>query len=165
MNRLMTPEHLHVALNHLPLIGLAASLLPLCYGLLRKNTEVITIALCMCLLFGASTVAVMWTGEAAEDRFEKSSVLTPLDSMGKKWMAIHEDRAKIAAIAGYLAVAVCLASLVAKRYGAKYLMLGAWATSLMLVVAIILMAWVADSGGQIRHPEFRTGAHRTSALL
>lgn len=165
MNRLMTPEHLHVALNHLPLIGLAASLLPLCYGLLWKKTEVITIALCMCLLFGASTVAVMWTGEAAEDRFENSSVVTPLDSTGKKWMAIHEDRAKIAAIGSYLTVAVSLASLLAKRCGAKYLMLGGWATSFVLVIALILMAWVADSGGQIRHPEFRTGAHRTPALL
>ena len=144
MNRFLTPEHLHVVLNHLPLIGLAASLLPLLYGLLRKKTEVVTIALCMCVLFGASTAAVMWTGEAAEDRFEKSTMAAPLDAAGKKWMDIHEDRAKIAAMAGYVAVAVGLASLLAGRWSAPYQTLGGWVTCLALVIVIALMAWAIE---------------------
>ncbi len=39
MNRLMTPEHLHAVLNHLPLLGVASACIPLLYGLIRKNNE------------------------------------------------------------------------------------------------------------------------------
>ena len=34
MNRLMTPEHLHAVLNHLPLLGIASACIPLLYGLI-----------------------------------------------------------------------------------------------------------------------------------
>lgn len=163
MNRLLTPEHLHVALNHLPLIGLAASLLPLLYGLFRKNTEVLIIALCMCVLFGGSTFAVMWTGETAEDRFEQTSMPVLLDAAGKKWMEIHEDRAKIAAVSGYLVAVIGLVSLVLGKWSTQYRYLGGWVTCIALVTAITLMVWVADSGGQIRHPEFRSAVQSTNS--
>jgi len=34
-----SPEHLHVVVNHLPLIGLAASAIPLLYALLRSESH------------------------------------------------------------------------------------------------------------------------------
>jgi TctA family transporter len=164
MNRLLTPEHLHVALNHLPLVGLAASLIPLVYGLVRKNAEVLVIALAMGVVFGGSTIAVMWTGEGAEERFEHASMVTPLDAAGKSMMKVHEDHAKIASVVSYLPVAACLVSLVIGRWRPQYRYLSGWAVCIVLMITISLMIWVADSGGQIRHPEFRSGLATESFL-
>ncbi|HQR06027.1 MAG TPA: hypothetical protein PLN21_04345 [Gemmatales bacterium] len=82
MNRLMTPEHLHAMLNHLPLLGVASACIRLLYGLIRKNSEVVFVALLMVAIFGASAFFVMMSGNQAEARFEHSEYSSMLDASG-----------------------------------------------------------------------------------
>jgi peptidoglycan/LPS O-acetylase OafA/YrhL len=156
MNRLMTPEHLHAVLNHLPLLGVASACIPLLYGLIRKNSEVVFVALLMVALFGASSFFVMMFGNQAEERFEHSALSDLLDVSGKAWLKTHEEQAKLAAVTSYGLTGLAIVALILAKYrpGAK-LYLG-WAVLILCLLTIVMMARVADSGGQIRHPEFRS---------
>lgn len=156
MNRLMTPEHLHAMLNHLPLLGLASACIPLLYGLIRKNTEVVFVALLMVVLFGASAFLVMMSGNQAQERAEHSSLSGMLDASGKTWMKTHEDQAKLAAVASYGLAAIALVALILTKYRPGTRLTLGWVVLILCVIAIVMMARVADSGGQIRHPEFRS---------
>lgn len=156
MNRLMTPEHLHAVLNHLPLLGVASACIPLLYGLIRKNSEVVFVALLMVAIFGASAFFVMMSGNQAEERFEHSALSGMLDSSGKTWLKTHEDQAKLAAVTSYGLAAMALVALILAKFrpGTKLYM--GWLVLILCLLTIVMMARVADSGGQIRHPEFRS---------
>jgi len=156
MNRLMTPEHLHAMLNHLPLLGLASACIPLLYGLIRKNSEVVFVALLMVVLFGASAFFVMMSGNQAEERFEHSALSGMLDASGKTWLKTHEDQAKLAAVTSYGLAAVALVALILAKYRPGTRLTMGWVVLILCLLAIVMMARVADSGGQIRHPEFRS---------
>ncbi len=156
MNRLMTPEHLHAVLNHLPLLGVASACIPLLYGLIRKNNEVVFVALLMVAIFGASAFFVMMSGNQAEERFEHSALSGMLDASGKTWLKTHEDQAKLAAVTSYGLAALAIVALILPKYrpGTKLYM--GWLVLILCLLTIVMMARVADSGGQIRHPEFRS---------
>lgn len=156
MNRFLTPEHLHAAVNHLPLIGLCAACIPLLYGVLRKQTEVLIVAFLMCVLFGGSMALVMKSGEEAEDRFEKQPMSSMLDAGGKAALDQHEDQAKMAAIPAYATAALGLLGLVVLWRRPSWKLYCGWLTLVVALIAIGLMLRTADSGGQIRHPEFRS---------
>jgi len=49
----ITPEHLHVTVNHIPLIGLAFACVPLLFALIAKQRSVLWVGLIMVLLGGA----------------------------------------------------------------------------------------------------------------
>ncbi|MGA0334305.1 MAG: hypothetical protein ACO3NW_10155 [Kiritimatiellia bacterium] len=53
----MTPEHLHLALNHLPLLGAALSLIPILIGLLTRNRMTLLSGL---LYLGGGLELAMW---------------------------------------------------------------------------------------------------------
>lgn len=156
MNRLMTPEHVHAVLNHLPLLGVASACIPLLYGLIRKNSEVVFVALLMVAIFGASAFFVMMSGNKAEERFEHSALTDMLDTAGKTWMKTHEDQAKLAAVTSYGLAALAIVSLILPKYRPETKFYMGWLVLILCLLNIVMMARVADSGGQIRHPEFRS---------
>jgi hypothetical protein len=162
MNFPDTAEHWHVALNHLPLIGVAASIIPLLAGAVLRQRPLVLTGLIMVVLFGGSTALVMNTGEEAEERFEHGEAAAQLDDVGEQWMHVHEDRAHLAAKIAYGTAAFALLA---------FILALAWRRSMLIVSILALlgaagtvgaMAWVADAGGQIRHPEFRSGPPPTT---
>ena len=70
---LVSPEHLHVVINHLPIIGLVAAVLPLAVGVVgRRRGESLLIGLVLALGFAGTIPAVMWSGQEAEDGWAHS---------------------------------------------------------------------------------------------
>ena len=151
-----TDEHLHVMLNHLALVGLAAAVLPLVVGAIRRERPMVIVGLAMVVLFGASIPLVMETGEEAEHKFEHGALSALIDADGAEWIEVHSDRAHgwsklVYGTTAFAALAIVL-TVVNRRLAAP---LGAIAAAACVACSASL-AWVADAGGKIRHPEFRT---------
>jgi uncharacterized membrane protein len=162
MERLFTPEHLHALLNHLPAAGILACSLFLLYGLVRKNVEFIVVAQILIVVFSAATFLVMTTGVKAQERFDHAPFNGLLDGPGKDALTTHENQARLAALGAYGLAVVTVAVLIVGRVRPALRVPTGWLILLGCVLVILFMCWVASSGGQIRHPEFRSTHSLTS---
>jgi len=155
----MTWAHLHLALNHVPVVGLPLLLVLLAWGLARRSPEVTRASFALLVLLALITIVVQLTGESAEELVEDLPGV--LESVVER----HEDAALWGTI-GMAALGVLsfigLWQLRAGRAGVP------WYSSAVFVVGLAvaaLMGWIANLGGQIRHTEIApqpTGVERTA---
>ena len=106
----MTPEYLHVVLNHLPLFGLLIGGTLLFAALIRKSAELRGAALVVVALSALSAWPVAEAGESGFDRVQSMS-----NADGLKWLKEHEARADKAVPVVYVTAALAAAALVAAR--------------------------------------------------
>lgn len=148
----MNATHLHLMLNHIPVLGTAFGLALLAFALGRRSEELKKAGLATFLLTALLAVPVYLTGEPAED------VAQPLPGVSKAIIEQHEQAATVA-FTGLVVLGVgALAGLILFR-GSK--IVPRWFGSVMLAASLIvggLMAWTANLGGQVRHTEIRLGA-------
>ncbi|MFA6173411.1 MAG: hypothetical protein WC701_06955 [Kiritimatiellales bacterium] len=155
---MFTPEHLHVALNHVALIGLSVAILPLMIGLIRKDRGALLSGLLIVLICGLSIPVVMETGDGAAERLVTGVAGVQIDSTAAAFLQTHEDRADIAAIFVYIAMAFAAVSLLIMRFAPSYQYKAAALVLVDCIICTALLVWTAEAGGQIRHPEFRPAA-------
>jgi hypothetical protein len=91
---MITPEHLHLALNHLPFLGAGFAIIPLAVGFITKNKNAVLAGLLIAVLSGWVTPIVMETGESAYERYEKGPIASFLDPQAEQFLEIHEHRAE-----------------------------------------------------------------------
>ena len=155
MSSMFTPEHLHVALNHVPLIGVAIACVPLFFGLFRRCRPALFGGLVLALACSASVFVVLETGESAAERFGSGPLSALIDSDGLQWLGVHAHRADRVALLLYAVLGSAVLGLIAMwRLRRAERILGAITLALALAATAGLV-WVADAGGKIRHPEFR----------
>jgi hypothetical protein len=140
--------HLHLMLNHLPVIGAPILLLVLTIGMVRGSREIVTVALALTIGLAAASGAVYLTGEPAEALVERATWFP--ESLTES----HEDRATMALVATLVTGALSVAALALRRR-AQWLPRLVWAG---LAASTFLLGWTAWSGGQIRHEEIRSAA-------
>jgi uncharacterized membrane protein len=148
----MNATHLHLLLNHVPVLGSVFALGLLAFGMWRKSAELQKAA------FGAFGIAALiaipayLTGEPAEESVES------LPGVLEAIIENHETAASFA-FGGILALGViAILGLFLFRGGKN---ISPPFTVLILMGAITvsaLMAWTANLGGQIRHTEIRPNA-------
>jgi uncharacterized membrane protein len=149
----MNDAHLHLLLNHFPLIGGLISLLILATGLVIRKDILLNTGLAILLVSAAVTYPVFETGEGAEQIVE---------SMGREKHdvienAIHEhEEASEKAMTGMMVLgAAAIGTLIVGRKNNVRLRI----LSIVILVGGIavmgLMANAAKLGGQISHPEVR----------
>ena len=151
----LTAAHLHLILNHVPIIGIAVSCLPIVIGILAQSRTTIAAGLLATLLCAATVPTIMESGSNAAHAFRDGSTLPPLDEAGKIVMHIHGGRAKQTAPVIYASAILALLSLLAL---AKFPRPATWLSAAVLLgntISIALSVWTADAGGRIRHTEFR----------
>ena len=146
----MNAAHIHLLLNHIPVIGVPLVLLLLLYGILGRHEEVKKSAYAAFVIMAVVAIPTYWTGEPAENIIEN------LSGVSEFYFGKHEDAALWAMIGtetlGTLALAAHFAFRAPK-------IVTAWFLNLLLGMAVItslLMAWTANLGGQIRHMELRS---------
>ena len=152
---MFTPEHLHVALNHIALIGLAVAVIPLLIALLRKDRGALQSAWLIILLCGLSIPVVMITGENGAARLTSGAAGIQLDTAAQQALAEHEDRAEKAAGFVYAATGLAVAGLLMMRFAPKHQYKVAALTLAACLLGSAMLIWTAEAGGQIRHSEFR----------
>ncbi|WP_437718249.1 hypothetical protein WMF45_18620 [Sorangium sp. So ce448] len=168
----MNAAHLHLIINHLPIVGFAiAAVLLILAFFHRAERGALRSAVLVLVLSAAGAAAAYLSGEPAEEVVER------LPGTSEQAMEVHEERAGVAtALAGLTALAGIAALLLAERRrtapGAPAAMTLADAperrrtvSSAPVVITLggaILtsgaMAWTGAAGGEIRHPEVRGGA-------
>jgi uncharacterized membrane protein len=145
----MNPAHLHLALNHVPVLGALFALGLLAWGLLRRDDSVQRTALSAFVLVALAAIPVYLTGEPAEEVVER------LAGVAEPAIEAHEDAALAALIGIELLGVVALAGLLARATRASRMIVRA--VLVLALGAAGLMARTANLGGQIRHAEVRDG--------
>jgi hypothetical protein len=146
----MSGVHIHLLLNHIPVIGGMFVLALLALALVRRSSELAKIALGFFAVLGAVAVVVFLTGEPAEELVEG------LPGVSEGIMERHEELALIATVAMAALGSLSLAALAAFRRRLLPRWVGAAGFALALGVGG-LMGYTANLGGQIRHTEIRAG--------
>jgi hypothetical protein len=152
---MFTPEHLHVALNHVALIGLPVAIIPLTIALLRKDRGALLSGLLIVLLCGLSIPVVMETGDGAAERLATGAAGAQMDRAAAAFLNEHEHRADIAAVFVYIATGLAAAGLLVMRFAPRHQYKLAAFVLAGCIICTALLVWTAEAGGQIRHPEFR----------
>jgi hypothetical protein len=155
----MNGAHLHLIVTHLPVLGFGFGALLLAFGLIRKNRVVQQTALGVLVLAGLAAGAAYWTGEGAEEAIESQL------GAGKPFIELHEEAGLIGLGLAGLAGSMALIVLATGRKGRE---LSRGLAALNLVFALIAggtLAWVANLGGQIAHPEIRNGQRASPGEL
>lgn len=145
-------EHIHVLINHLPVIGLAMGILALTLALLMRSRPAQIVALVLVLVSAASAWPVNFTGLRAYEALRGI-----VDDESADWLDAHFDRAGKFAPAFYALAVLAAAALLAPRKWPRTALPLAIATLVLAVACEGASGWIALAGGQIRHPEFRSG--------
>ena len=147
----MNWAHVHLMLNHIPVIGIGFAVLLLAVSIARRSYELNTVALVFVTLVSLWAIPAYLTGEPAEE------VVEDLPGVSEELIEEHEEQAEIAFILVEVAGGLALITLIARRYSDK---LGQRLVILTLLVLIIsggLIGWTANLGGKIHHEEIRSG--------
>lgn len=144
----MDTHHLHLVLNHIPVLGLLFGSAILMYGAWRHHDSVVRVALGLFAVSGLGAGAAYLTGEGAEEIVEN------IASIPHAVIESHEEMGLIALIAAAIVGGLSVLALFVWRT----VDIPRWATVVALVLALAasgVVGYTANLGGQIRHPELR----------
>jgi hypothetical protein len=151
----MSWAHVHLAVNHLPVILLPVSAAMLMAAWAKKSPVLQKAGLAWLVVAAIAGGGAYFSGEPAEE------IVEDLPDVSKPAIEEHEEAALIAAVATGTAGLLALGALVIGRGPAP----GAgWILTATFVVAFVaagLMLWAANLGGRISHPEIRGPAATT----
>jgi cytochrome bd-type quinol oxidase subunit 2 len=148
----MSAAHVHLLLNHVPILGSIFGLLVLCYGMLRKSGEIKETSLGVFVITALVTIPVYLTGDGA------AQIVSNLPGVSTAIIQQHDQAATITMFAIQILGVVSLLSLWLSRRSRRELR--SWMTLGVFILAMIssgLGAWTGSIGGQIRHTEVRAG--------
>ena len=141
--------HLHLALNHLPVLGTPFVLLLLLWSWWRKQPVTARFSLWLFVVLSAVSIGVKYTGDFAWENVQKQPSFDPV-LVGR-----HEQAADQATTGVFfLGIAAAVALFISRAGRATPV----WARMMVTVIAVatcLLMARTANLGGHIRHPEIR----------
>ena len=153
----MNAAHLHLLLNHAPVIGTVFGILLLAVAVMRRSDELVRVGLGFFALLAVITVVVYLTGGAAEELVEN------LPGISEALIERHEESALAATIVLAVFGGAAAVGLVAFRRKPLPRPVGIVALVLSLI-SVGFMAWTANLGGQIRHTEIRAGVPTADAI-
>lgn len=143
----MSSAHLHILLNHFPVIGTAIAAFVLFYGFFKRSDEIKKLSLILLVLTSLITIPVYLTGEKAE------GTVVSIEGVNEDFIEPHEEFAFKAFIASDIVGALALITLFIYRKP-KHLPMGVAALFFALMLALNgMMAWTAHLGGLINHTE------------
>jgi hypothetical protein len=144
--------HVHLLVNHVPIIGELLALPLLGLALWRRDVGS-TLAACLVVaIAGAGGAAADLTGDGAAD------AVWDLPGTSKGWLHEHEERGEKAAIvAGITGIGAIAVGVATARRGSPP-MAGLAAVGVAALASAGLLVWTGAAGGYIRHVEFRDEA-------
>lgn len=144
----MDAAHIHLLLNHVPVIGALFGLLVLAYGLARSSDDVVRTGLWFLVVVGLTSGIVYLTGEPAEELVEG------LPGFSHAILERHEAVALWTTVGGAVLGLAALVGLVRYRDRGPP---RRYATIMLLLTLGLsgMMGWTANLGGQVMHQEIR----------
>ena len=146
----MNAAHMHLVLNHFPIVGVVFAIPLLLLGWLLRRDDFSRAGLLLVVLAGILTIPAFLTGESAEDVVER------LPKVSAAVIERHEEAAKVAlGLMGATAILGAI-GLVAGFMKKNVLRVLVPLTLLACLVSTVALAWTNNLGGQIQHSEIRT---------
>ncbi len=148
----MNDAHLHLVVNHFPIIGTIFGLGILITGIVMKNNVIKNIAyvlFCISAIFG---FASMFTGEGAEEIAEK------LPSVTDQIIHEHEEMAEKLALVLYVLAGISLVGLFLNFKNHAKANVVSFFAFVIALVAVFLGKQTGTTGGEVRHTEIRDNA-------
>jgi hypothetical protein len=147
----MNPAHVHLLLNHIPVVGIWLGIALYLVALLKKP-EWRSLGLGVFVLMALLTIPAYLSGEPAEE------MIRGLPGVSEATVEEHEEAAVPALIAMLVLGAVALAGLVRFREATSWSRGYGWGVLLLALLAGALIGRTANHGAHIRHPEIRSAA-------
>lgn len=148
----MNDAHLHMVVNHFPIIGTILGLGILITGLILKNNSVKSTAYVLFVVAAIFALFSMGTGEGAEELVED------MPSIGKEIIHEHEEMAEKLALVLYALGVVSLAGLYLNYKKHAKANLVSFIAVITAIVSVFFATETGTTGGEIRHTEIRANA-------
>jgi uncharacterized membrane protein len=145
----MNDAHLHLVVNHFPIIGTIFGLVTLIAGLVLKNDSVKNTAYILLIVSAIFAFLSMYTGERAEEMIED------MPNIGHQIIHEHEELAEKLALLSYATAAFSLLSLYTSTKKHKFSKSTSIITLVLAIATTVVGSLVGTSGGEIRHTEIR----------
>jgi len=145
----MDTAYLHFIFNHFPILGTLFGVCILAIGLLKKDKSLEDAGLVTFVIVAILTIPAFLTGEAAEDVAEN------IEGVSEYFIEQHEELAEKAL---WLMMTLGAFSLFAIIYSKLKKQRITFVKVIAMLVALgifVLMVFVGNSGGEIRHSEIR----------
>lgn len=145
----MNDAHVHLVLNHLPIIIPMIGLLVLIGGMIFKSEVVKRTAYLILILGAIAAIPTFATGEGAEE------VIEELAGVDENLIKTHEEIAEKFAILCYVLGGISLLGLWANFYKKSFSTIISFATIIICITTLYFAKQTATTGGEIRHSEIR----------
>ncbi len=148
----MDAVHIHLMLNHLPVLATPLGFILLLFGFVWKNRTLRTTALGLFVLAAVAVIPVYLTGEPAEE------VVESLPGVQEGIIDQHSDLGKLGFIGSGVLGLLALVVLIRYRGKSEF---PVQAGILLLATSAIscgVLIQTAYLGGQVRHTEIRAGS-------
>jgi len=139
----------HLAINHIPIVGTACTLLLLLIGLTFRNTFVQKIALWFLLILTAVTIVTYFAGDQAGD------LITRLSATSRQLLHMHAQLARTALLAMAFVGGCSLVCLLFARFQ-NFFNYCTRAIFAMTAVCMVLFILTGYLGGQLAYEEIRS---------
>ena len=146
----MSATHLHIMLNHFPIMGGWIAVVLLGWGLFARSRDLTRAGLILTLVVGVGGYLAFETGDRAEHQVEH------LPWAVEEIIHEHEEAGEKAF---YILAAAGVAALVGliRMRGERAARLEGGITLAVLLLGAMCAAWAGLEGGKIRHEEVRPG--------
>ena len=147
----MDYTHVHLLLNHFPIVGSLIGTVLLLFGLWKNNISIQKISLLIIFIMALLAIPVFLTGEPAEEKVE---------NLPGVMESIIEDHEEASQIAFWFLIAAGVISIIS--FAMQFLLHSSAKTAVLIsllvsITASGLMMRAGYYGGQIRHTEIRKG--------
>jgi uncharacterized membrane protein len=147
----MNDAHLHLVVNHLPIIFPIAGIIIMITGLVSKSEAVKRTAFMIFIVGALTTIAAMGTGEGAEE------VVENINGVTENYIESHEESAETFAVLAYILGGISLLGLWASFKQRFFSTIISITTLIFAFVVLFFAKQTGTTGGEIRHTEIRSG--------
>lgn len=148
----MNDAHLHLVVNHFPIIGTILGLGILVSGIVIKNNAIKNTAYVVFSVVAIFAFLSMATGEGAEE------IVEDMPNIGKQIIHEHEEMAEKLAVVLYVLGIVSLIGLYTNFKNNSKATIISYITVVIASFGALLAQQTGTTGGEIRHTEIRDNA-------
>lgn len=155
----MNQAHVHLVVNHLPIIFPMVGLIVLLGGFVFRSLVIKRVAYFIFILGAVATLPSMLTGEGAEE------VAEHIAGVSEHFIHEHEEKAETFALLSYILGVLSLIALWLNWKQNKLASLFSLGVLILALGALYMGKQTGTSGGEIRHTEIRTGKNATNVSM
>jgi len=153
ISKIAQPEYLHILMNHLPIIGLMVATVLTAAFLFLRNRPAVVVGMVAVAILSFSAWPTLLTGQNAYEKIDHLA-----DDAGKAYLDRHMELAETWIYLFLATSVVTVAGIIASKKRPHLLFPAAIVSLVMAAGCLIAGSVIAENGGMVRHPEFRSGS-------